>query len=69
MCIESDGNPHSEKINWNGKLTNEQMEKELKLNQKRDDIKNEYCKKNGIALLRVNNLKAYEELMEYFQNL
>ena len=45
------------------------MEKELKLNQKRDDIKNEYCKKNGIALLRVNNLKAYEELMEYFQNL
>ena len=69
LCIESDGNPHSEKINWNGKLTNEQMEKELKLNQKRDDIKNEYCKKNGIALLRVNNLKAYEELMEYFQNL
>ena len=69
LCIESDGNPHSEKINWNGKLTNEQMEKELKLNQKRDDIKNEYCKKNGIALLRVNNLKAYEELTEYFQNL
>ena len=69
LCIESDGNPHSEKINWNGKLTNEQMEKELKLNQKRDDIKNEYCKKNGIALLRVNNLKAYEKLTEYFQNL
>lgn len=66
LCIESDGNVHSDKINWNGKLTNEQMEEKLKLNQHRDNIKNEYCKNNGIGLLRVNNRKAYEELTNYF---
>ena len=69
LCIESDGNVHSDKINWNGKLTNEEMEKELKLNQHRDEIKNEYCKNKGINLVRVNNLKAVKELTEYFQNL
>jgi very-short-patch-repair endonuclease len=66
LCIESDGNVHSDKINWNGKLTNEQMEEKLKLNQHRDNIKNEYCKNNEIGLLRVNNRKAYEELTNYF---
>lgn len=68
LCIESDGNIHSEKINWNGKMSDEEMEKELKLTQHRDNIKNEFCKSNGIILLRVNNLKAYEEVTEYFQN-
>ena len=67
LCIESDGNVHSDKINWNGKMTNEEMEKELKLTQHRDNIKNEFCKKNGIILLRVNNLKAYDEISEYFK--
>ena len=43
------------------------MEKELKLNQHRDEIKNEYCKNKGINLVRVNNLKAVKELSEYFQ--
>ena len=67
LCIESDGSPHYQKINWNGKMTDDEMEENLKLNQKRDNIKNEYCKKNGIGLLRVNNLKAVKELTEYFQ--
>jgi len=69
LCIESDGIPHFEKVNWNGKMTDEEMEKLLKSNQFRDKIKNDYCKKNGIILLRVNNLKAVEELSKYFQNL
>lgn len=43
------------------------MEEKLKLNQHRDNIKNEYCKNNGITLLRVNNLKAVDELIEYFK--
>ena len=68
LCIESDGNVHFEKINWSGKMTNEEMEENLKLSQIRDNIKNEYCKNNGIGLLRVNNRKVYEELTEYFQN-
>lgn len=28
---------------------------------------NEYCKNNRITLLRVNNLKAVDELIEYFK--
>ena len=67
LCIESDGNVHSDKINWNGKMTDEEMEKELKLNQYRDKIKNEYCENKEINLVRVNNLKAVKELSEYFQ--
>ena len=66
LCIESDGSPHFEIVNWSGKYTDEEMEEKLKLNQHRDNIKNEYCKKNGIGLLRVNNHKAYEELTNYF---
>ena len=67
LCIESDGIPHFEKVNWTGKMTDEEMEGNLKLNQLRDQIKNNYCKTNGINLLRVNNLKAIEELSKYFQ--
>lgn len=43
------------------------MEKELKLNRHRDNIKNEYCENNRITLLRVNNLKVVDELIEYFK--
>ena len=69
LCIESDGSPHFRKINWNGKYTDEEMEKELRLNQLRDQIKNNYCKENGIGLLRLNDIKTFEEkLTEYFQN-
>ena len=69
LCIESDGSPHFQKIKWSKAWTDERMEKELRLNQHRDDIKNKYCEKNGIALLRLNNLKTFEEkLTEYFQN-
>ena len=53
LCIESDGIPHFEKVNWNGKMTNAEMEENLKLNQLRDKIKNDYCKNNSINLLRI----------------
>lgn len=68
LCIESDGSPHFKNINWNGKYTNKEMEENLKLNQLRDKIKNDYCKKNRINLLRLSNLKTFEEKLEnYFQ--
>ena len=47
-------------------MTQEQALKNLEESKIRDNIKNEYCKKNGIGLLRVNNHKAYEELTNYF---
>lgn len=48
ICIiEYDGRQHFEAIeHWGG-------EKSLKLQQKRDKIKNEYCKENNIPLLRI----------------
>ena len=68
LCVESDGSPHYRKVNWNGKMTDEEMEENLKLNQHRDNIKNDYCKKNGIVLLRFNAFEILKKLTEYFQN-
>ncbi|MFW6233256.1 MAG: hypothetical protein ACOC3Z_01185, partial [Nanoarchaeota archaeon] len=46
-CIEFDGEQHfMVKENWGG-------EKEFKNIQKRDKIKNEYCKNNNIKLIRI----------------
>ena len=49
-------------------MTDEEMEENLKLNQHRDNIKNDYCKKNGIVLLRFNAFEILKKLTEYFQN-
>ena len=56
-CIEFDGSQHFEvKEHWGGI-------KEFKAIQKRDSMKNEYCKNNGIKLIRVHyktrNIKSY----------
>jgi hypothetical protein len=49
MIIESDGTSHDTVVEyWGGEET-------LKDLQKRDEIKNEYCKNNGIYLLRINH--------------
>lgn len=64
------GSPHFKNINWNGKMSKNEMEKNLQLNQLRDNIKNEYCKKNNISLLRLSNLKTFEEkLTKYFSKI
>ena len=45
------------------------MKENLKSNQLRDQIKNDYCKKNGINLLRIRYDEDVEEkLIEYFKN-
>lgn len=46
LCIEFDGIQHFKANNYFG-------EKEFELTQKRDNIKNSYCKKNNINLLRI----------------
>ena len=68
LCIESDGVPHFKKIKWTKEMTEEQMEEKFEYVQNNDKIKDEYCKKNNITLLRVKANKAIEELSEYFQN-
>lgn len=70
LCIEYDGKQHFEKVNWTGKMTEEQMEENLKSNQLRDQIKNDYCKNNKINLLRIRYDENVEEkLEEYFSKL
>lgn len=70
LCIEYDGECHFKHINWNGKYTDEQLEENLKLYRLRDKIKNEYCKNNGINLLRISyNEDVEEKLTKYFKNI
>lgn len=51
--IEYDGIQHFEPINFTGKLSEEQLLKQFKNNQLRDQLKNDYCKKNNIPFLRI----------------
>ena len=60
VCIEYDGKQHFEAINWFG--GNEKLE----YTQKHDKIKTEYCKENGILLLRIPYFKNIEEELEQF---
>jgi hypothetical protein len=48
LCIEYDGQQHFNSIDyWGG-------ENALKENIEKDNIKNEYCKENGINLIRIS---------------
>ena len=55
MIIEFDGEQHYIKFRW------EKDDKELKIRKIRDEIKNQYCHKNNIDLLRI---KWNENLLE-----
>ena len=70
LCIEFDGSCHFKKTNWNGEYTEEQLKENLESYQLRDQIKNDYCKTNGINLLRIRYDENVEEkLIEYFKKL
>lgn len=60
LCIEYDGKQHFEAIEYFG--GQESFEKTLK----HDNIKNEYCKNNGISLLRIPYFKNVEEELNNF---
>jgi len=59
LCIEYDGEQHFMKF------IHEKNEDKLKLRKKRDKIKNIYCKKNNINLLRI---KYNEDIKEKLTN-
>ena len=52
VCIEYDGEAHFEPVNFGGK-SEEELKAIFKEGLKRDEIKNEYCKKNNIKLIRI----------------
>ena len=69
LCIEYDGEQHFTPKTFGGKISKEKLYKQFKLCQKRDAIKNNYCKQKGINLLRIKyNENVEEKLAEYFQN-
>lgn len=62
LCIEYDGEQHSNPIKFFGGYEGLQKRKEL------DDIKTEYCKNNNINLLRINyDEDIISKLDEYFK--
>lgn len=70
LCIEFDGIQHFNPSSFvYGNTSEKEKLENFEYIQRHDRIKNEYCKKNRITLLRFNNLKTVEqELAEYFQN-
>ena len=60
LCIEYDGEQHFKPSKFFG------GEKAFKVRQKHDQIKNEYCKNNGISLLRIPYFKNIEEELNNF---
>ena len=61
LCIEFDGEGHFQTIKRSKRMTKEQTEENLKLVQKHDKIKTDYCKNNGINLLRIKYDENVEE--------
>lgn len=60
MCIEYDGKQHFEPIEHFG------GQEAFEITVKHDNIKNEYCKDNGILLLRIPYFKNVEEELNNF---
>ena len=68
LCIDFDGEQHFKPHDFSSKLDEKEKKKNLKLVQYRDQIKNDYCKNNGINLLRIRYDEDVEEkLIKYFQ--
>lgn len=61
MCIEYDGEQHFKPIEYFG------GEKTFKTRQKHDKIKNDFCKENGISLLRIPYYK-FDNIEEELNN-
>lgn len=64
-CIEYQGRQHYEPVDFSGKGM-EYAKEQLCIIQNRDNIKNEYCKNNGISLLRIPYFKNVEEELNNF---
>lgn len=52
-CIEFDGEQHFKPTDFTSKKTQEEVNKQFNIIQKRDKIKNTYCKDNNITLVRI----------------
>ena len=66
-AIEYDGIQHFQPIRFNG-ISQEQANKNFEITQKHDKMKNDYCKQNGIPLLRIPffNYENIDKLVKEF---
>lgn len=64
-CIEYDGEQHYKPIDFNG-MGEEMAEKRFEEGKRRDKIKDQYCKNNGIKLIRIPywKFKNSEEIIK-----
>lgn len=51
-------------VNWNGKMSDEELNRAFELVQSHDKIKTEYCKEQNIQLIRIpywekNNIECF----------
>lgn len=60
ICIEYDGEQHFNKFRF------EKNDDKLKIRQKRDNIKNTYCKNNNIKLFRIKYTESVEEKLDVY---
>jgi very-short-patch-repair endonuclease len=65
MCIEYDGRQHYETVRF-GDETSEQLEINLNIQKRNDNIKTKYCQDNNIKLLRIPywDFKNIEEILK-----
>lgn len=72
FLLEIDGLQHNKTVNWNGKLTESEMNNALQENIERDELKNNYCHLHNIMLKRItwngNKDKLISDLKLLFRN-
>lgn len=68
FLIEYDGVQHFNPTNFNNLMSKEEVEKQFKDTQKKDKMKNDYCLKNNIKLLRIKytKLNKVEEILTQY---
>ena len=72
VAIEYDGEQHYMPVNWNGKMSDEELNRAFELVQFHDKIKTEYCEEQNIQLIRIpywekNNIECFlfDNLVKY----
>lgn len=72
VFIEVDGEQHYKPTNFSGNLTQDELLSKLDSVKRRDNIKNEYCKKWNIPLLRISYIEIHnntykEKILNFIQ--
>ena len=67
--IECQGEQHYKPVNFNGKLSEKQLNENFKKQIERDNLKKELCVKNNITLLYYSNFKYNDNIITDYNEL